>query len=80
VDGIVDPRLLEIWRRRSGAIRAYGELVRRLGTGEPSPLGSLLHMHHNRIAGIAPDVERAVYGIIRGALQAQADRSRAASR
>jgi thiopeptide-type bacteriocin biosynthesis protein len=77
VERKVEPALAEIWRIRAGAIRAYGDRVRALQPAGPSPLGSLLHMHHNRLAGVEPDVERAAYAIARGALQAQRDRERA---
>ncbi len=77
----VDPRLAEVWQRRAAAVRAYGDRVRaRQPMGPPAgplPLGSLLHMHHNRLAGITPDVERAAYAIVRGVLRAQLDRARA---
>jgi hypothetical protein len=40
------------------------------------PLPALLHMHHNRLVGAAPEAEGASYAIARGALQALADRDR----
>ncbi|WP_460523231.1 lantibiotic dehydratase [Flindersiella endophytica] len=77
VDRKVDPALAAIWQRRSGAIRAYGEVVRAIRAGGVSPLGSLLHMHHNRLAGVDPELEREAYAVLRGALQARLDRDRA---
>lgn len=71
-DGAVDPRLPPIWAARGPAVRAYGDAVRANGAG--SPLGSLLHMHQIRLAGISPAAEARAYAIARGAVQALLDR------
>ncbi|GAB2806804.1 lantibiotic dehydratase [Actinoallomurus bryophytorum] len=74
VEGQVDPRLDAIWARRRPAVAEYGRLIRSLN--RPTPLPALLHMHHNRLVGAAPDGEGVSYAITRGALQALWDRER----
>ncbi|OZM75130.1 hypothetical protein CFN78_02905 [Amycolatopsis antarctica] len=64
--------LLDVWKRRSTAVAGYGARLRDLG-GRPgvpprTALLSLLHMHHNRLAGIDPARERSTLAILRGAL------------
>ncbi|MFD0684444.1 lantibiotic dehydratase [Actinomadura fibrosa] len=64
------------WERRSGAVAAYGEAVR-AALDDPSPVfTSVLHMHHNRLAGIDHRAEQDAYAIARGAVQAHQDRKR----
>jgi thiopeptide-type bacteriocin biosynthesis protein len=70
----LDSRLTEVWGRRRTAVAAYGRLIRSLN--HRTPLHALLHMHHNRLIGAAPDAEGASYAIARGALQALRDRDR----
>ncbi|HZX04041.1 lantibiotic dehydratase [Kribbella sp.] len=72
-EGLVDASLAAVRRRSAEAVRAYAE-VRPAG----APLGSLLHMHHNRMAGVTPDLEQAAYAVVRGAVQARLDRERRA--
>lgn len=74
-------RLTEIWKQRAPHLNHYGRVVRdlmadgRMGTA-PAPFRSILHMHHNRLAGINPQTEQGSYAIARGALQVAADRRR----
>jgi thiopeptide-type bacteriocin biosynthesis protein len=68
--------LLESWRRRAGLVAAYGESVREALDDPSDVFASMLHMHHNRLAGIDPYAEQDAYAIARGALQAHHDRER----
>ncbi|TQE20741.1 bacteriocin biosynthesis protein [Streptomyces ipomoeae] len=45
------------WGMRRTALRAYRTALETTGTDPAAVLPSLLHMHHNRTAGIAPDAE-----------------------
>jgi thiopeptide-type bacteriocin biosynthesis protein len=72
--GDVDPRLQEIWAAREPAMRAYGDAVR--ARGVRTPLGSVLHMTHNRLVGIAPESEARANAIARGAVEAVVARDR----
>lgn len=74
-------RLLASWARRGEAVGAYGRLVRELvadGALESvsTPFTSVLHMHHNRLSGIAPESEAAALAIARGTVQVRVDRER----
>ncbi|MEU6036077.1 lantibiotic dehydratase [Actinomadura sp. NPDC047616] len=74
-------RLLDGWRRRAPHVAAYGRLVRAKaaeGVLETvtGPFSSVLHLHHNRIAGIDHSAEGAATAIARGVLQAELDRER----
>jgi thiopeptide-type bacteriocin biosynthesis protein len=73
-DGDVDPRLRAIWAAREPAMRAYGDAVR--ARGVHTPLGSVLHMTHNRLAGISPEAEARANAIARGAVEAAVQRER----
>lgn len=78
-------RLLDSWERRGAHIAAYGRLVRDLVArgrldSVSKAFSSVLHMHHNRLVGIAPETERSSYAIARGAVQAQLDRERHSTR
>ncbi|KAB2339290.1 lantibiotic dehydratase [Actinomadura rudentiformis] len=68
--------LLESWRRRAELITAYGRSVREALDDPSDVFASVLHMHHNRLAGIDPYAEQDAYAIARGALQAHQDRER----
>jgi thiopeptide-type bacteriocin biosynthesis protein len=77
-------RLVDAWRRRAPRVAAYGELIRGLvAAGKldsaTGPFRSILHLSHNRHAGIGIDAERSTYAILRGVAQAQWDRERHAS-
>lgn len=75
--------LLASWRARTTAVTDYARTLRRLGddawAAPTSVFLSLLHMHHNRLIGIGPDVEKAATAIMRGAVQAHRDRIRSCS-
>ena len=73
-DRDVDPRLREIWATREPAMRAYGDAVR--AAGVRTPLGSVLHMTHNRLGGISPEAEARANAIARGAVEAAVQRER----
>jgi thiopeptide-type bacteriocin biosynthesis protein len=66
-------RLLAAWRHRATRLAEYGA---RLGPGAGRVAESLLHMHHNRLAGLDTDGELRMYAIARGAVQAHLDRRR----
>ncbi|GAA4847332.1 lantibiotic dehydratase [Saccharopolyspora rosea] len=72
--------LLEIWQRRATAIDDYARRLRNLGARSWSApdevVLSLLHMHHNRLAGVDGTSERAVLAVVRGVVQAHRDRQR----
>ncbi|MBC9730352.1 lantibiotic dehydratase [Streptomyces sp. TRM68367] len=47
----------EVWQLRSDALTEYRKALEAVGADPGAVLPSLLHMHHNRAAGIAPDAE-----------------------
>ncbi|MEU4043104.1 lantibiotic dehydratase [Streptomyces antibioticus] len=49
--------LVTTWARRRTALTAYRQALAAHGADPAAVLPSLLHMHHNRAAGIAPDSE-----------------------
>jgi lantibiotic biosynthesis protein len=51
-----DPTVTQLWDRRSAALAAYRARLP-VGTDTDQVLESLLHMHHNRLAGIDRDRE-----------------------
>ncbi len=56
------------WARRGAALAAYRETITATGGIDPdSVLGALLHLHSVRMAGIAPDTERACHHLARAA-------------
>ncbi|MCC3779230.1 lantibiotic dehydratase [Streptomyces sp. UNOB3_S3] len=74
--------LLDVWERRAAAVAAYGLRLRDLPPeerwgGEDRTLASLLHMHHNRLAGIDRTAERQSLALARAALRAHLGRLRA---
>ncbi|MEU1823154.1 lantibiotic dehydratase [Streptomyces abikoensis] len=71
------PALLACWERRAPALTAYGTLLRELGAGT-GPLGSLLHMHHNRLTGIDRPAEERSFALAAAALRSRRERLRAA--
>ncbi|MFF4160935.1 lantibiotic dehydratase [Streptomyces sp. NPDC001678] len=71
------PALLACWERRAPALSAYGTLLRELGAGT-GPLGSLLHMHHNRLTGIDRAAEERSFALAAAALRSRRERLRAA--
>ncbi|MDX3777508.1 lantibiotic dehydratase [Streptomyces sp. NPDC008313] len=50
-------RLVTTWARRRTALTAYRQALETHGADPAAVLPSLLHMHHNRAAGIDPDSE-----------------------
>jgi thiopeptide-type bacteriocin biosynthesis protein len=68
--------LLQSWRRRASQVAAYGRLVRQNVENPSDVFSSVLHMHHNRLAGIDPRAEQDAYAIARGAVQVHQDRER----
>jgi thiopeptide-type bacteriocin biosynthesis protein len=74
-------QLLSTWSQRAPELERYGELVREMSDEQASTaFGGVLHMHHNRLAGIDPLLEQRSYAIARGTVQAQLDRERHANR
>ncbi|MFI0913864.1 lantibiotic dehydratase [Streptomyces abikoensis] len=71
------PALLACWERRAPALTAYGTLLRELGA-VTGPLGSLLHMHHNRLTGIDRPAEERSFALAAAALRSRRERLRAA--
>lgn len=61
--------LLESWDRRAQAVEAYGRTLRQSSMDDPTALSiglrSVLHLHHNRLAGINPVAEQRAYHIVR---------------
>jgi thiopeptide-type bacteriocin biosynthesis protein len=49
--------LIELWEARGVALAAYADLLRETGAEPDNVLASLLHMHLNRVHGIAPEDE-----------------------
>jgi thiopeptide-type bacteriocin biosynthesis protein len=71
-----DPALTAAWQQRATVLAAYAA---RLDRSSADPvLASLLHMSHNRLAGIDPEAERRAYAVARGAVEAH--RARGLSR
>ncbi|NUS04972.1 MAG: lantibiotic dehydratase [Nonomuraea sp.] len=71
--------LLAIWQARRPALAAYGEAVRtatRLTGTRFTLVSALLHMHHNRLAGIQANAERRTVAIMRGVVEAALSRKR----
>ncbi|MFI7102025.1 lantibiotic dehydratase [Streptomyces sp. NPDC050161] len=75
-----DAALRALWDQRAEATARYGHLLRGLGdrcwSDPDQALSSLLHMHHNRLAGTDRNAERLAHAIARGAAQAHTDRRR----
>jgi thiopeptide-type bacteriocin biosynthesis protein len=74
-------QLLASWQRRAPDVADYGRAVReQVARGEldsPTPaFVSLLHLHHNRLAGINSDREQSGYAIARGIVAMRRDRER----
>ncbi|MFE1768216.1 lantibiotic dehydratase [Streptomyces angustmyceticus] len=55
------------WELRRAALDHYGRTLQATGVSPSSVLSSLLHMHHNRAAGLAPDAEATCRRIARAA-------------
>jgi thiopeptide-type bacteriocin biosynthesis protein len=61
------------WQPRAEALGRYGRL---LDAGWTGPAAALLHMHHNRLAGIDAAAEARSYAVASGAVRALRDRAR----
>lgn len=76
-----DGELAGCWSRRHAAVARYGRAVRVLERDGRSwaPLagirGSMLHMTHNRVAGIDPEAERLSLACLRGIVEAHRGRT-----
>ncbi|WP_330241373.1 lantibiotic dehydratase [Streptomyces sp. NBC_00525] len=57
----------DTWQRRRDALARYRGTLLRPGPAPESVLPSLLHMHHNRVAGIDPDAEALCRRMVRAA-------------
>ncbi|WP_406321907.1 lantibiotic dehydratase [Streptomyces sp. NBC_00519] len=57
----------EVWELRRDAATAYRQALEAVGAYPVAVLPSLLHMHHNRTAGIAPDAEAVCRRLARAA-------------
>lgn len=73
-------QLVQNWHRRATAVRKFGDRIRqqdpRAASSHSDVFASLLHMNHNRLAGIDAASETAAYAIARGIVQVIADRER----
>jgi thiopeptide-type bacteriocin biosynthesis protein len=71
-------RVIAGWARRAASVSAYGSALAAAGgaswAAPGEVLSALLHMHHNRAVGVDRQAERDTYALMRGALQAHADR------
>jgi len=77
-------QLLASWQGRAPRVAAYGELIRCLVAegrlaSTTTAFQSMLHMSHNRHAGMDLDAEKSTYAVVRGVVQARLDRERHAS-
>lgn len=54
---LADPEMVRTWQARGHALIQYREALESSGTDPADVLPSLLHMHHNRVAGIDPAAE-----------------------
>ncbi|HVK25030.1 MAG TPA: lantibiotic dehydratase [Actinokineospora sp.] len=70
------PRILGAWCDRAPSMAAYGAATRAAGGTRDRILTALLHMHHNRLVGIAPEAEARSIAIARGAVEAHRNRIR----
>ncbi|MET9290824.1 lantibiotic dehydratase [Streptomyces sp. NPDC003077] len=69
-------RVLAAWERRRAALAAYRDRLAALGPpAPPSVLSSLLHLHHIRMAGSAPDAENQCLRLARAAALAHRART-----
>ena len=57
LDELQHADLIELWKARGAAIATYADLLSEAGAEPTNVLASLLHMHLNRVHGIAPEDE-----------------------
>ncbi|WNI28349.1 lantibiotic dehydratase [Streptomyces sp. ITFR-6] len=70
----------DAWQRRRSALSRYHSKLLRPGPAPESVLPSLLHMHHNRVAGIDPDAEALCRRMVRAAALSWTVRTEGAAR
>lgn len=74
------PTVMAVWDQRAQALTDYRQRLHDLGERSWSAptmvLRSLLHLHHNRLAGTHREAEHDVSAIARGALEAHRNRAR----
>ncbi|MGW2591700.1 lantibiotic dehydratase [Streptomyces sp. NPDC001515] len=70
----------DAWARRRNALSRYHSKLLRPGPTPESVLPSLLHMHHNRAAGIAPGAEALCRRMVRAAALSWTVRTEGAAR
>ncbi|WP_258052498.1 lantibiotic dehydratase [Streptomyces sp. Ru73] len=61
--------VVDAWEARQAALVDYRQALDAAGIAAGSVLPSLLHMHHNRVAGVDPEAEAACRRIARAAAQ-----------
>ncbi|WP_233221800.1 lantibiotic dehydratase [Streptomyces carminius] len=69
-------RVLDAWRQRREALERYRTALTAAGAEPAAVLPSLLHMHHNRVAGIAPGSEATCRRLARAAALSWTTRTR----
>ncbi|GAB2857999.1 lantibiotic dehydratase [Actinoallomurus bryophytorum] len=72
--------LAGLWLRRGMLAAPYARILSERPGTRDTAIRSVLHLHHNRLAGVDPEGEADVYAIVRGAVQAHLDRKRHESR
>ncbi|MGW2262303.1 lantibiotic dehydratase C-terminal domain-containing protein [Streptomyces sp. NPDC001780] len=68
-------RLAPLWERRTAAARRFAAALRDVGTPD-RVLGSVLHMHANRLLGVDRDAETEAMTILRAGVRVHHDRRR----
>lgn len=72
--------VLAAWAERRPAMAAYGRFLDPAsGPARAGVVGSVLHMHHNRLVGVDPKSEEDSFAIARGAVAAHRGRMRSGS-
>ncbi|WP_236062130.1 thiopeptide-type bacteriocin biosynthesis protein [Actinacidiphila acididurans] len=64
---LADPAVAQAWELRRTALDRYRGALESAGIDPADVLPSLLHMHHNRVAGIDPDAETTCRRLARAA-------------
>lgn len=73
-------RVATAWTGRRHTLAAYRQALEASGTDPAAVLPSLLHLHHNRAAGIAPDAEATCRRLARAAALSWTRRTQGAPR
>ncbi|MFJ5921002.1 lantibiotic dehydratase [Kitasatospora sp. NPDC092948] len=71
------PELLAVWERRAAAVEQYRARLGSVPDGLDTALGSLLHMHHNRLLGIDSTAEDRSLSVARKTVHAHHERRKA---